>query len=136
MGSVTIVLPVDLHTAQTVRCHGTSNISGTPSNFAIKRLSQDVVDGFMAIPDMKLYRAGKIDKVHNRGTMVRLMPPWCGRMDYYVGMSRNETNAVSKKHLGYAIARVEIYFPVVTDRDFSKQDFDTVFMERESQGGR
>ena len=90
----------------------------------------------MAIPDMKLYRAKKISEAHKRGTMVRLMPPWCGELDYYGGMNQNETNAVSKKHPGYATVRVEIYSPVVTDRNFGKQDFDTVFMERESQGGR
>lgn len=101
-----------------------------------------VAGGGITVPDIKLYKKGKIAEAYARGTTIRLTPSEvrkiCSRMSakekafadaahrYFNGMSQDSINEVSEKLKGYSLARVENYFPINTDTNFTKKDFEAL----------
>jgi hypothetical protein len=93
-----------------------------------------IANGGITIPDIDLYRKGDLEEAYSRGTTIKLSPSAVRGLitkmsaaerafarqahDYFNGMSRNEINDVSEK----LVAGVEDYFPIETDRNFTKAD--------------
>ena len=104
-----------------------------------------IAGGGITVPDMALYKKGDMLKALDKGVRIRLTPSElraaCAGMsakerafahaidNYYNGMSRNEINAVSELLKGYSLAGVDHYFPILTDKNFLKKEFDTVKMD-------
>ena len=99
-----------------------------------------IAKGGVTIPDIDLYLKGDLKDAYARGRTIQLTPSnvrsICSKMseaerayaraahDYFNGMSRDEVNATSEKLVGYSIAGVEDYFPIETDRNFTKSNID------------
>ena len=97
-----------------------------------------IANGGITIPDIGIYLKGDIGEAYNRGKTLKLSPSNVRSIaagmsaeerafaraahDYFNGMSRDEINAVSEKLVGYSIAGVEDYFPIETDKNFTKAD--------------
>lgn len=109
-----------------------------------------IAGGGITVPDMALYKKGDMQKALDKGVRIRLTPSElraaCAGMsakerafahaidNYYNGMSRNEINAVSELLKGYSLAGVDHYFPILTDKNFLKKEFDTVKMDGTIEG--
>lgn len=97
-----------------------------------------IAKGGVTIPDIDTYLKGDIGEAYTRGTTVKLSPSNIRSIasgmsaeerayakaahDYFNGMSKDEVNATSEKLVGYSIAGVDDYFPIETDRNFTKSD--------------
>ncbi|MEE0839674.1 MAG: hypothetical protein U0L72_03870, partial [Acutalibacteraceae bacterium] len=106
--------------------------------------------GGVTIPNVKLYKAGKIDEAFARGEKIYLHPSDIRAITadlttqereyaklvykYYNEFAKNEVNRVSVKLKGYEIAKVKDYFPIETNRDFSRQDFELVNVDGTIEG--
>ena len=98
--------------------------------------------GGVTIPDIELYRKGKIAEAYAKGVTLRLTPTEIGRIcadmtpqerafarqisEYFNGQSRDELNETSEKLKGYAVAEVENYFPIYSDKDYLASDFEKI----------
>lgn len=107
-------------------------------------------DGGITVPDMRLYRKGKLAEAYARGTTIKLTPSQVRSItagmtaeerafaravhDYFNGQSRERINAVSEKLKGYPIAQVEDYFPINTDSSFTRSDFETLKFDGTLEG--
>ena len=107
-------------------------------------------DGGITVPDMDLYRKGKISEAYSRGTTIKLTPSQVRNITaemtaqekafarevsrYFNSTSKEAINTVSEKLKGYPIARVENYFPIHTDTSFTKADFDAVKFDGTIEG--
>ena len=96
--------------------------------------------GGVKIPDMKLYKAGKFADAYSAGVTIKLTRADIRKIargmsneelafvhaaqDYFQGMSKDSINEVAEKLLGYDIAGEENYFPIYTDSNFIKTNFD------------
>jgi len=96
--------------------------------------------GGVRIPRMDLYKKGDFESAYSKGTIIKLTKEdirkiashmteaereFCkAAQEYFQGMSQDEINDVSVKLLGYEIAGVEHYFPIYTDSNFVKTNFD------------
>lgn len=101
-----------------------------------------IAEGGIKVPDMELYKKGKISEAYTKGTRIKLTPSQVRRITagmtaqerafakaaygYYNGQSRNEINETSEKLKGFSIAGVDYYFPIDTDGNFLKADFDSI----------
>ena len=101
-----------------------------------------ITEGGVTVPDMALYKKGNLAEAYARGETVKLRPSdirkiVAGMTDqerafayaaraYFNGISRDAINAVSEKLKGYSVARVENYFPINTDANFTKKELDGV----------
>ena len=109
-----------------------------------------VAGGGVTVPDMKLYKKGKIAEAYARGTTIKLTPSEVrsitSRMTaeektfalaahgYFNGMSQDSINEVSEKLKGYSLAKVEDYFPINTDTSFTKSDFEALKFDGTIEG--
>ena len=109
-----------------------------------------IAGGGIKVPDMKLYKRGKIQEAYARGTLLKLEPAEVKKVaasltaeekrfadavyDYYNTMSKTEVNAVSEKLLGYPVAEVENYFPINTDDSFTRKDFESIKYDGSIEG--
>lgn len=109
-----------------------------------------IQEGGITVPDMKLYKQGKIAEAYARGTTIKLTPSQVRSItanmtmeekafakavhDYFNGQSRNRINEVSEKLKGYSIAQVENYFPINTDTSFTRSDFETLKFDGTLEG--
>ena len=100
-----------------------------------------IAGGGITVPDAELYRKGN-SEAWARGTKIRITPSQirlvASRMSteekafadaveaYFNTMSRDAINEVSNKLLGYDLAGIEGYFPINTDSDFTKKDFEAI----------
>lgn len=107
-------------------------------------------DGGVTVPDMRLYRKGKLSAAYARGTTIKLTPSQVRNIaagmtaeerafakavhDYFNGQSRERINAVSEKLKGYPIAQVEHYFPIRTDSSFTRADFESLKFDGTLEG--
>lgn len=106
--------------------------------------------GGIKVPDMDLYKAGKIQEAYNRGETVKLtktglqkilseMTPKEKRFaemvsGYFNGQMKEAINETSLKLDGYEKARVTNYFPINTDKNFTNKDFDTLIKDATIEG--
>jgi hypothetical protein len=106
--------------------------------------------GGVTIPDAKLYKAGKMQEAYARGQKIYLHPSDIKMITkditekereyarvvwrYYNEFAKSEINRVSLKLKGYEIARVKNYFPIDTNKDFSKQDFELMNIDGTIEG--
>ena len=100
--------------------------------------------GGVRVPDMKLYKKGDMKEAYAKGKLVQLTRSQINRLadgmsamekaaadaiyDYFNRMSQESINAVSEDLYGYSLAEVENYFPINTDKNYTKssdtyQDF-------------
>lgn len=106
----------------------------------VKHISS--VNGGLKIPDMKLYRAGKIAEAYDQGTKVRLTEKdisyICSNMTakerafaeaiykYFNTTSRNALGDVFERLKGYPMRFVEDYFPIESDKAYTKSEADNI----------
>ena len=111
---------------------------------------QHIAGGGICVPDMKLYKKGKIQEAYARGTVIKLTPSEVraivGQMtarerrfadmahDYFNSTSKDAINAVSEKLKGYPVAEVENYFPISTDDSFTRKDFESIKFDGSIEG--
>ena len=109
-----------------------------------------IAGGGITVPDINLYRKGKIAEAYARGTTIRLTPSQVRQItanmsakerafaraahEYFNGMSQQEINAVSERLKGYSLALVEDYFPINTDTSFTKKEFDAIKFDGTIEG--
>lgn len=109
-----------------------------------------VANGGVKIPDVKLYKQGKIADAYDKGIIVRLSPSMVRGITqgmtqqerafaqaasrYFNGMSQTEINEVSEKLKGYSLAQVENYFPIDTDSSFTRKDFEALKFDGTIEG--
>lgn len=109
-----------------------------------------IAGGGITVPDIKLYKQGKLAEAYARGTTVKLEPSQVRSIvahmtaeerafadatsAYFNGMSRDAINEVSEKLKGYSLAGVENYFPINTDSNFTKKEMDTIKFDGTIEG--
>ena len=109
-----------------------------------------IANGGVTIPDIELYRKGKIADAYAAGVTMKLSPDMVRGIangmtaeerafanaahKYFNGMSRDEINAVSEALLGYSLAGVENYFPIQTDDAFTMKEIDAIQNDGTIQG--
>ena len=103
--------------------------------------------GGVSIPNQELYKQGKLEDAYKEGIGTKatfsryMLKDITDKMEpeekafalaasrYFNTMSRDAINEVSEKQRGYAIAGVERYFPIDTNRDFLKSDFGSMLQD-------
>ena len=109
-----------------------------------------ITKGGVSIPDMKLYKKGKIEKAYEQATLAvftrgmireiasKMSPEEKAFADavyrYYNGMSRDAINEVSELLKGYSLAGVENYYPIDTDGTFLSKEFDAIKRDGSIEG--
>lgn len=109
-----------------------------------------IAGGGITVPDIKLYKQGKLAEAYARGTTVKLEPSQVRSIvanmtaeerafadaasAYFNGMSRDAINEVSEKLKGYSLAGVENYFPINTDSNFTKKEMDAIKFDGTIEG--
>lgn len=107
-------------------------------------------DGGVRVPDLELYRKGKLADAYAAGTVVKLSPDMAknlwGQMTqterafaretqkYFREVSQPAINEVSRKLKGYDIAEVENYYPIRTDKTFGKAELETLKFDGTIEG--
>lgn len=109
-----------------------------------------IAGGGVTVPDMALYKKGKIAEAYARGVTIKLTPSEVRSITtqmsekerafaaaacrYFNGMSQQSINEVSEKLKGYSLAQVENYFPINTDTSFTKSDFESLKFDGTIEG--
>ena len=109
-----------------------------------------ISSGGVTIPDMKLYRKGDIAEAYNRGKTIKLKKSEVEAIvqgmsekerafadqaaKYFGEMSQKEINETSELLKGYALAGVKNYFPINTDKNFTRSDFESLKMDGTIEG--
>lgn len=108
--------------------------------------------GGVRVPDIKLYKQGKLADAYAAGKLVTLSPSQVMQItmgmsakerlfaraahDYFNGMSQQEINEVSEKLVGYSLAEVKNYFPINSDKKYTHSDtLDEFVADSTIQGG-
>ena len=108
------------------------------------------MSGGVKVPDMKLYRAGKIAEAYAKGTRIRLQPSEiravCENMTakeralaeriykYFNTTSRNALSDEFERLKGYMMRFVEDYFPIDTDGSFTKANAEAINFDGSLEG--
>ena len=106
--------------------------------------------GGISLPDIKLYKKGKIQEAISDGTVVKFTPSQLREITshmtekekqfadeafkYYNETSPKAINETSEKLKGYSLAKVKNYFPIHTDTNFLSKDFDMVKFDGTIEG--
>lgn len=101
-----------------------------------------MAEGGVRVPDMALYRKGKIGDAYDRGTVVKIAPgvaksavlklteqerAYAEVIHYYFNsVSKAAINEVSMKLRGYEAAEVEEYYPIQSDSAYTRSSPETV----------
>lgn len=109
-----------------------------------------IAGGGITVPDVKLYKKGDMENAYKHGTTIKLKPSQVrdivAKMPqeeklyaravsaYFNNMSQGAINEVSEKLKGYSLAQVENYFPINTNKDFLKKEFDTIKFDGTIEG--
>ena len=128
---------------------GTKKITLTPAMKVSLYLHNNNIDnkrhistGGVTIPDMKLYKMGKIEEAYNSGETVKIAQDdinkiianmtvseraFADTVEYYFNtVSKKAINEVSIEKLGYEVATVSNYFPIETNKNFLNKEFEMV----------
>lgn len=106
--------------------------------------------GGITLPDIKLYKKGKIAEAMESGETVRFSPSQIKEITshmskrekefaqeaykYYNITSPQAINEVSEVLKGYSLARVNNYFPIHTDSDFLTKEFESMKFDGTIEG--
>lgn len=106
--------------------------------------------GGLVIPDMKLYKQGKIQDAYSAKKMITLKKSQIEEIvkgmtekekafadaisEYMNGMSQEAINETSELLQGYPAAEVKNYFPIETDPNFTVKEFDSIKMDGTIEG--
>ena len=101
-----------------------------------------IAGGGITIPDEKLYRKGDMGEAYARGVTIRMTPSDIRAITskmtdqersfakavqkYFNEDSKTSLNEVSEKLKGYPVAEVENYFPINTDSNFTRSEFESL----------
>lgn len=101
-----------------------------------------MAEGGVRVPDMALYRKGKIGDAYDRGTVVKIAPgvaksavlklteqerAYAEVIHYYFNsVSKAAINEVSMKLRGYEAAEVQEYYPIQSDSAYTRSSPETV----------
>lgn len=101
-----------------------------------------IAGGGITIPDEKLYRKGDMGEAYARGVTIRMTPSDIRAITskmtdqersfakavqkYFNEDSKTALNEVSEKLKGYPVAEVENYFPINTDSNFTRSEFESL----------
>lgn len=107
-------------------------------------------DGGVKLPDIKLYKKGKISEAMEKGTTVKFSPSMLNEITshmtkterafaqeaykYYNETSPEAINKVSEELKGYSIARVQNYYPIHTDSNFLSKEFEAMKFDGTIEG--
>ncbi len=99
-------------------------------------------DGGITVPNWKLYQRGDLAEAYSRGVTLKLTPSQVRAITagmtaqekqfaqaahrYFNEVSREAINSVSERLKGYSLAQVEDYFPINTDRNFTRAEFESI----------
>jgi len=99
-------------------------------------------EGGVTIPNIEILKTGNIEEAYARGEKIYLQKSDIEKITsdltekereyarqvwrYYNNFAKNEINKVSLKLKGYMLAMVKNYFPINTNKKFSKQDFEAI----------
>ena len=108
------------------------------------------ISGGIKVPDMKLYRQGKIAEAYSKGTRIRLQPSEvsaiCANMTaqeralaekiykYFNQVSREALADVHERLKGYPMRFVEDYFPIDTDGNFTRANAENITFDGSLEG--
>lgn len=106
--------------------------------------------GGIKIPDIKLYKKGKIQEALSDGVIVQFTPSQLAEISshmtkeekefaqeafkYFNVTSPQAINETSEILKGYSIARVDNYYPIHTDTNFLTKEFDTLKFDGTIEG--
>lgn len=107
-------------------------------------------DGGVKLPDIKLYKKGKISEAMEKGTTVKFSPSMLNEITshmtkterafaqeaykYYNETSPKAINEVSEELKGYSLARVQNYYPIHTDSNFLSKEFEAMKFDGTIEG--
>lgn len=107
-------------------------------------------DGGITLPDIKLYKKGKISDAVQSGVTVKFSPSQLKEItshmtkeekafaqkayEYFNETSHKAINEVSEALKGYSIAKVKNYYPIRTDQDFLSKDFEAMKFDGTIEG--
>lgn len=111
---------------------------------------QHIVNGGITVPDMKLYKKGKIAEAYARGETIKLTASQIRTIvsgmtatekefaeetrRYFNATSKEAINATSETLKGYSLADVEEYFPINTDTNFTRSEFESIKQDGTIEG--
>ena len=105
--------------------------------------------GGVTVPDMALYKKGDLQEAYARGFTVQLTKDdvanitkdmtdyekaWCEKWLKLEKLLSGYINETSLKLVGFKKAAVENYFPIPTDKNFLKKDFESVMRDGSIEG--
>ncbi len=108
-----------------------------------------VTHGGVTVPDMALYKKGDLQEAYARGATMQLTrdevakiiagmsdyeKAWCERWMRLEPMLSKWINDTSLQLNGFKKAIVEQYFPIKTDRNFLKRDFESIVNDASIEG--
>ena len=107
-------------------------------------------DGGIKLPDIKLYKKGRISEAMEKGTIVKFSPSMLNEITshmtktekefaqeaykYYNETSPKAINEVSEELKGYSLARVQNYYPIHTDSNFLSKEFEAMKFDGTIEG--
>ena len=107
-------------------------------------------DGGVKLPDIKLYKKGRISEAMEKGTKVQFSPSMLNEITshmtkterafaqeaykYYNETSPKAINEVSEELKGYSLARVQNYYPIHTDPNFLSKEFEAMKFDGTIEG--
>ena len=109
-----------------------------------------IAGGGITIPDEKFYRKGDMGEAYARGVTIRMTPSEIRAITskmtdqersfakavqkYFNEDSKPALNEVSEKLKGYPVAEVENYFPINTDPNFTRSEFESIKQDGTIEG--
>lgn len=107
-------------------------------------------DGGVRVPDLELYRKGKLADAYAAGTVMKVSPEVAKGLwqqmttterafakevqRYFSEVSKPDINEVSRQLKGYDIAEVENYYPIRTDKTFDRAELETLKFDGTIEG--
>ena len=109
-----------------------------------------IAEGGISVPDWKYYQKGDMEKAWDNDTVIKLSPSEVRAIvsemtdrekdfarkawQYFNTVSKQAINSVSEKLVGYSLAGVENYFPINTDPDFLRKEFEAIKYDGSLEG--